>query len=552
MKLKPILIFIVVLGIVFFSCQYFKREKSSYIFELVKRGDVTQKISATGKVTPAKKLNLQFEISGKIQDIKVKVGQEVEKGDFLAVLDTSELETQVLEAKAARDVAKAKLDKILKGASEEEIRVYETAVENAKIALENAKISLKNAEQNLTDVKTKAENDLKQAYEDALNTLDDSYLKIYNALNTVDFLERTYFFTNEQGFLDVKESKNKIKKSMVQVKSYLDAAKSSYRDEDIDIALSEMRDALDTVYKALVVVREVCQKPVYRNRVPATDKTSLDTHKSSINSAYTNIVNAQQRISSIKLINESNIDTAQANLDAVQNAVKTAEGNLKSAQVKLDQIKAPPQETDVALAQAQLEQAESSLLKAKQQLTKANLIAPCCGIITDIKKEVGETVNSMIIDPVISMICKGKFQIEVDIPEADIAKINLEDPVEISLDAFPGEIFMGKVVKINPAETVIQGAVYYKVTVEFDKLDDRIKSGMTANIEIITERKKNVLLIPQRAILTKNGKEIVRVLEDGEVKEVEVKTGIEGNEDEIEILSGLKEGDKVITFIKKK
>ena len=61
----------------------------------------------------------------------------------------------------------------------------------------------------------------------------------------------------------------------------------------------------------------------------------------------------------------------------------------------------------------------------------------------------------------------------------------------------------------------------------------------------------NVLLIPQRAILIKNGKEIVRVLENGEVREVEVKTGIEGNEDEVEILSGLNEGDKVVTLVRK-
>ena len=157
----------------------------------------------------------------------------------------------------------------------------------------------------------------------------------------------------------------------------------------------------------------------------------------------------------------------------------------------------------------------------------------------------------MVADPVISLLCVGKFQIEVDIPEADIAKVKLQDPVEISLDAFPDEIFTGKVIKIDPAETIIQGVVYYKVTVGFDKTDKRIKSGMTAEVEIITKQKENVLLIPQRAVLIKNGKEMVRVLDEGEIKEVEVKTGIRGEEGKIEILSGLKEGDKVITFLRK-
>jgi len=553
MKLKIILAFILILAIIIGVYKYFSKDENiPYDFALVKRGSIIQKVSATGQVTPTKEVDLQFEIQGKIQTIKVDVGEKVKRGQILAILNTSELETQVLEAQAARDMAKAKLDKILAGASEEEIKVYETAVENAQIALKNAQVSLKNAEQNLADVKTKAENDLNQAYEDALNTLDDSYLKIYNAFNVVNLIQRTYFFSNDQQSVKVKENKKwRIKKPMEVVRNYLDIAKKEFSQENIDRALSETKGALEKISKALAVIRDVCEDPAYRDRISATDKTSLDVQKSYINSAHTSIVNTQQIISSIELNNQLSINAAQTKLDTAQNAVKIAEGNLKSAQVKLAKIKAPAQETDVALARAQLDQAEAVLAKAKYQLTKASLVAPCDGIVTDIKKEEGEQVRTMVADPVISLLCVGKFQIEVDIPEADIAKVKLQDPVEISLDAFPDEIFTGKVIKIDPAETIIQGVVYYKVTVGFDKTDKRIKSGMTAEVEIITKQKENVLLIPQRAVLIKNGKEMVRVLDEGEIKEVEVKTGIRGEEGKIEILSGLKEGDKVITFLRK-
>jgi len=92
--------------------------------------------------------------------------------------------------------------------------------------------------------------------------------------------------------------------------------------------------------------------------------------------------------------------------------------------------------------------------------------------------------------------------------------------------------------------------IYYKVTVIFDEIDERVKSGMSADISIETEKKENTLYVPYRAIIYKEGKKIVRVLEGEKIKEIEVETGIKNVKGEIEILSGLEEGDKVITFIR--
>ena len=553
MTIKPklIFVFILVLGIVIGGYKYFsKSEELPYNWALVEKGNIVQKVSATGQVIPAKKIDLQFEIQGKIKDIKAMVGEKVETGDVLAVLDTSELNTQVLEAEAARDVAKAKLDQVLVGVSEEEIKVYETAVENAEIALSNARVALKNAEQNLVDVKIDAQNDLDQAYQDSLNTLDDSYLKLYNAFNTADSIQRTYFDTNDQEGIKVRENKKyKIEEPMVRAKSYLDIAKDNPINGNIDTALLEMKDALNKASGALAIIRNICEEPVYRNTVSATDKTSLDTQRININTALTNIVNSQQTIASTKLTNKSNINTAQSSLDTSQNALNTAEGNLKSAQDKLAQIKAPSRKSDIELAQAQLSQTEAALSRAKQQLAKAILVAPYSGTITNIEKEEGEMAK--LGESIISIISFNKFQVEVDIPEADVGKVSQQDPTEITLDAFPDYKFLGKVIKIDPAETIIQGVVYYKVTVGFDEPDKRMKSGMTANVDIITETKENVLAVPQGAVLAKDGQKIVRILEGKDIKEVKVETGIRGSRGEIEILSGLKEGDRVITFIKK-
>jgi multidrug efflux pump subunit AcrA (membrane-fusion protein) len=96
----------------------------------------------------------------------------------------------------------------------------------------------------------------------------------------------------------------------------------------------------------------------------------------------------------------------------------------------------------------------------------------------------------------------------------------------------------------------MSGVVYYKTTVSLDSEDQRIKQGMTANIVIVAAFKNGVLNVPQRAVIEKDGKKIVRVVDGDKFKEVEVQTGLKGVGGEIEITSGLKEGDKVVTFIK--
>lgn len=577
-KSKLILIFVLILVVIIGGFKYFsKNQESPYDWVLVKRGKIVQKISATGQVVPSKKINLQFEIGGKIEDVKVDVGDQVKSGQVLATLDDEELIIQLQEAEANQKAAQIKLNKLLAGASEEEIKIYETAVENAQIALDNAKISLKDSEKNLADVKASAENNLKQVYEEALNVLSDSYLKIYNAYSAVDLIQRTYFSGSDQQSLKVKESQQNIKNSMDMAKYYLDVAKSNQTYKNIDTSILKMEDALDNIFDDLGLIREICNDPNYYNTISNDSKTLLDTHRSYINGALSNIVKTQHLISSTKSTNNLNINAAQASFDSAQNAVKIAEGNLKSAQNNLNQIKTPPKKEDVELYKIQLDQAKAGVERIKSNLDKTELLAPCDGIITNVIKKEGESIKGMMSEPVLTLICSGPFQIEVDVPEVDIGKVDLKNSAEISLDAFPDKIFSGEIIRIDPAETVIQGVVYYKVSIEFNNSKEGsysfisqnqnqniketntnsnycvgIKSGMTANVDIIIEVKENALSIPQRAILTKDDKKIVRVLEGKEIKEVEIETGIRGSEGEVEVLSGLKDGDKVITFIKQK
>jgi len=185
------------------------------------------------------------------------------------------------------------------------------------------------------------------------------------------------------------------------------------------------------------------------------------------------------------------------------------------------------------------------------QILDSTIKSPLDGQIAKINKEIGE--QATLGEGIVSLIPTKPFQVETDISESDIGKIKIGNDIKIILDAFPEEEFSGKVVEIDPAETVIAGVIYYKIKASLETEDERIKPGMTANLTVIIDSKENVLTIPQRAVIEKNGKKFTKILKDKDIfKEIEVQTGLRGSSGIIEILAGLKEGDKIITSIKEK
>ena len=532
MNKKIILIIIVItIGAGFGIYQGFiKEEKPTLALEKVFKGQIFQEVSETGTVKAAEEISLSFQRPGRIEKIYVKVGEEVRVNQKLAKLETGQLEIQLAEAQASLELAQAKLNQLLAGTSEEEIKLAETAVSNAEVALNNAK-------QNLEDIKADAASDLDQAYEDALTTLDNAYLKLSNAFNTVSTIQRTYFSGTDQEGLQVKTEKDKIKNALNSIKPYIEAAKIGSQ-EDIDIALREMKGALDITAGALKVIRDATETPVYRNLVSSSDKTSLDTQRANINTALTNIVNSQQTIASTKLTNEININIAQAKVDSAQ-------GDLQSKKDTLAIKRAGARQVDIDLYNAQIRQAQAKVDLLKKQIEESILKSPIEGVVTQINKKVGETAQ--ITDFVISVISSDDFQIEVDIYEEDIVKVKIGNPVDIALVALPDKIFKGKVVSIDPAEKLIEGVVYYEVIIGFiEELPKEVKPSMTADVAIKTAFKENVLIIPNDAIQEKNGKFIVEVFKNGLIQERVIEIGLKGSDDMVEVVSGLQEGEEII------
>jgi len=521
----------VVIGGYFGLRAIFGSKKADYQIVEVVRGDVMELVSVTGTVISAKEIDLQFEKAGKIKTIEVEVGDHVLTGQVLVRLDTAELNAQLQANQAALEIAQAKLAQTLAGTRPEDIQVYQAAVDKAEV-------DVANKEQALIDVQTDAENDLDEAYEDALDDARTAYTTTDQALIIFMGIRQKYFSGGgSQLALNVKDKENVIKKDLSSAEDYLSLTDDNPNYDNIDLVLDEMTIAVKSARDALAYLRTALDDPGVSSSVSSTDETSVDTQRASIDSELISLTSAEQKISSTEIDNQTNINAAQSNFE-------TAEAALKKAQDELAAEQAGPRQVDIDLAQAEVRQAQANLRQSQEKINKAILRAPLAGIITAVDKEQGEIAQAN--STIVSMIGSGNFQIEANVSETEIAKVNIGDIIEMTLDALgPDEEFPGRLIKIDPAETVVSGVIYYKVTSVFEVEDERIKSGMTVNLDIQTDKKENVLSLPYYLIKEKNGQKYVFVLEDEEIKEKVIKTGLEG-ETGVEIIEGLAEGESVV------
>ncbi len=535
-------IFVILIG-GYFIYQSTKDLESESVIEQVQKGEIKQLVSVTGTVTPAKQINLEFEKSGKLQNLYVQVNQQVEAGQKLVSLSSVDLYAQLRSRQAVLDLAQAKLAKTLAGARTEEIEVYQAAVESAKVTVDNK-------EQALIDAQEDAKNDLANDYQDVPDILNDAYLYADNALNKqIDELfegdntntpELTFITTDSSLANQAESARVEAGRNLAKIYNQINNLdESDY--ENLDAAMTEVKSYLKEINNSLSIISSALNSAIttssFTESELSTYKTNLSTARTNLNSEISSITSQQQTISVTKVSNQTSLNTAQANLDSAESALAKAEQELALK-------KAGPQKEDIQLAQAEVNQARANLQQIQAEISKTILFAPVTGIITKVEKELGETVS--VKESVISMISKAKFQVEANISETEIAKVKVNDQIEMTLDALgPQEKFSGRIIEIEPAETVISGVIYYQVTSVFEVEDERIKPGMTVNMDILTDKKENVLYLPYYVIKQENGNKYVLVQEGEKKIKKEIKTGLEG-ETRVEIISGLKEGDKVL------
>jgi HlyD family secretion protein len=504
-----------------------KPKTPTYELGNVLRGDVIQEISANGTVESISEIDLKFKTAGTIDKILTKVGNNVKKGAYLLSLDSGTVYSQYLQAQANYNQAKAKLDQLIAGVSDEEINVAKQVLGNAKIALD--------------DARAKSTNDLNQDYNSALVYLIGASSKCNKSITDLRDIEKSYFSNSNSFSKTFVEKRGQAEEAFLGVSNLgikgaqelTEIAIDNPTHENIDLALSKMWTALQKTSDVLDHTKTSFSDPSFGQTVSVTDKTTITTGAGEINSVFLNISNAQTEIANQKITNQININSA--------------ESTYNKAQVDYDRLVAPPRVVDIAIYQADVDRYRANLTEYADKLRDASIIAPFDGVIAKIDAKIGEIINTEKI--VVTLISPKGLQIETDIPETDISKVNANDPVKITLDALPEETYSGQITEMDSGKTLIDGVIYYKIKILFEGDNQKIKSGMSGDVTIQTDKRENVLNVPQRAVISKNGKKYVRILDGKNIVEKEVVTGLRGSKSEVEILSGLTEGEEIITYM---
>jgi len=511
-KHKTLSIITAIIVIVILLFVLFKGEEEAlYETVVVEKENIVQTVSVAGKIKPQKEASLSFEKTGKVSGIYVDVGDSVVYGQKLIALGNSDLYSQLMEAQANRDVVSAKLAELTRGTRQEEIRIYETKLTSAQTALMETKRSfVDTVQESFTKSDDVIRNTTDKFFNDPHGGNPKLSITVYDSGLAIDLEGHRIML--ESALTSWYETL-----SVLDINNNLDQYGTTAKDN-----LSSVKIFLDKMALAI------------NNLTPNSSLTqaTIDTYKTSISTARTTI------------------NTAVTNLSTSQKTLSTAQSSVSLAEDELALKKAGATKEAVDAQNAQLAQAEAKISTIQTELGKTIMRSPINGIVTKVDAENGEVVS--LNSAIVSLISKNKFKIEAHIPEADIGRVAVGDSADVTLDAYGDEVmFQANVVSIEPAETIIEGVATYKTVLNLASDDSRIKSGMTTDIEILTDSRDDVIAIPGRSVISNNGEKFVRVLNsEGLVEEVVVSTGIRDSLGKIEIIQGLQEGAEIIVFIK--
>jgi HlyD family secretion protein len=240
-----------------------------------------------------------------------------------------------------------------------------------------------------------------------------------------------------------------------------------------------------------------------------------------------------------------------------QSDVDTAQTNADTASAQFDASK------------AQIAQSQAALNIAQTNLGYTRILSPVDGTVISRSVDVGQTVAASFQTPTLFTIAQDlrKMQIDTDVDEADIGKIERQQEVYFNVDAYPDFEFRGSVFEVRNSPTTVQNVVTYDVIINVENPELKLKPGMTANVSIIINHRKGVLVVPNTALRfklsedtgKKNGskrkKTVVKangkgpsvwVLQKEKPVQVFIKTGISDGTNTEVVSGGLKEGMEVI------
>ena len=242
------------------------------------------------------------------------------------------------------------------------------------------------------------------------------------------------------------------------------------------------------------------------------------------------------------IVSQQTLDNAERDYLANKNKQQSS-----AAQILVDEAK-------LRQAEAQVQQNQASLEQLNEQLSYTTLTSPIDGVVLSRDVEMGDAVSSILVlgstaTQVMTLGDTTQVYVDGKVDEADIGNVYLGQAARIRVESFQSEVFRGRVTKIAPLGVEKDNVTTFQVRVSIDNPKNELKANMTANAEILIKEDKNVLSVPEQALVYDAQKNASVFVPDPKEKDgqrkIPVKAAI-SNGSRTEILEGLKEGDTVV------
>jgi len=600
---RKTLILVLVIAALGGAAYYYYGKKTQTVAAVVKQQATVQKedlkisVQSDGKVVAKDGVSLSFPNVGNgstatVNNVYVKEGQNVKKGDKVASIQTDSLEFNLRNAYSNYQSALANLQLKEAGATADQRAASQNSIDQANLSLAQAKISLAQTQSSNAQSLSNAQNAVQVAQnnlqlnsdEQTSQIVNDSYTSLLNSLKSINItitgdlkdadavlgVDNLNINSNFKDLLGVSQAGvyNTAKNSYVIAKtdqnnlnSAVLALNSGSSRADIDTAAQQAATAIASMEKLLYDTKSTLDETITTPNFTQSQLNSLisniDGDRSGVTNASSNLTsnlqaidNAKRSLANFQLAYQKSLSdlaaaktTADQNLANANNNVANKVAAVKSAQINYDTLTAPATNADLASARAQLTSASINVDQAKYNISQATLISPIDGVVSQLNYKKGDIVTDNT-TPMATIINNDTLYIEANIEESDISKIAVGEKAEATFDAIDGLTLNGEVSFISlTSQTSSNGIVTYLVRVLFtSNKENQVREGMTASINFITAEAPNVLAIPVEAVRNVNGKPSVETADNVFTP---VTTGFTDGKS-VEIISGLNLGDKVI------
>ncbi len=401
------------------------------------------RVTALGTILPTQQLKLGFLVGGPVLANTVQVGSEVEAGELVAALDTTNLEQAVQEAEDALAVSRALLAQAQAGPQEQAVAVAQVQVQQAQEQYEQAQ----------------AQHEHSQAlYQRTLNQVHPEQVASAQAEY------RAALARYEQVKAGASPEALAVARTQVQkTEIYLQRAQAAY-----DRVAGQPDVGARPESAALHEATIDCQaaEAEYERLKSLPSKATLQEAKAHLDQAEARLRLAQ--------VEPQNLEE------------EPSESGVAVAQAQLDLARSGPRPEDVAVAEAQVQQARTALARAQQALSQAQLAAPFDGTVSAVYLHPGEWAAAGA--PVVELLDTGRWRVETrNIGELNIGRVDVGQEAIVRVMAFRGEELRGLVVAISPVAVVQQGDTTYTVMVELEPSELNLRPGMNAEVEILTD-----------------------------------------------------------------